>query len=152
MIQRVQSIWLLAAAFSLLLLLFIPILGSTLQESEYRLLVSGLHQKTGTMSSVLEHYTGLYIYTILVSLGCFLNVFNYRNRGLQKKIIYLLILLIIGLSFWASRYAGNIPGGIENARYDVGLILPVLAIVCCLLAAKGITKDEQLIRSADRLR
>ncbi len=62
------------------------------------------------------------------------------------------IVFIIGLSFWCSQYAKNIPGGLENADYNVGMFLPVIAILFCLMAIRGINNDEKLLRSADRLR
>ncbi|MCY1554220.1 hypothetical protein D9M68_907780 [compost metagenome] len=83
---------------------------------------------------------------------CLANIFNYRNRKLQKRIAFLTIIFIIGLSFWCSRLTQKIPGGIEIANLESGMYLAPLAILFCLMAIRGISRDEQLLRSADRLR
>ncbi|MES2416941.1 MAG: DUF4293 domain-containing protein [Bacteroidota bacterium] len=152
MIQRIQSIWLTLAALTICCLLFIPMVTSNVAGVEFQVIASGLYQKTGTTTSQVEDSLPLLISTIAVALMCFVNVFNFKNRITQKRVALASIVLIIGLSFWCSQYAKRIPGGIENANYNVGMFLPVIAIAFCVLAIKGINKDEKLIRSADRLR
>ena len=82
----------------------------------------------------------------------FINIFNFKNRATQKRIVMANIALIIGLSFWCSQFAKKIPGGLETANYNVGMFLPVIAILFSILAIRGINNDDKLIRSADRLR
>jgi hypothetical protein len=47
-----------------------------------------------------------------------------------------------------------IAGGATNLRanYLLPAFLPVVMVVCLFLAARGIYKDEKLIKSLDRLR
>lgn len=83
---------------------------------------------------------------------CLVNIFNFRNRTLQKKVAISTIILIIGFAFWCSVYAKQLPGGIENANFGAGAYMPALAILFIVLGIFGINKDERLIRSAERLR
>lgn len=152
MIQRIQTIWLLLAGITISCLLIFPMATAPVGTSTYELLATGLYQKTGGQTTKLETYTPLMISTIAVALMSFINIFNFRNRTAQKRLIMGNVVLIIGLSFWCSRYAQKIPGDVANANYNVGMFLPVIAIVFCILAMRGINHDEKLLKSADRLR
>ncbi len=144
MIQRIQSIWLLLAAIAILCLLFVPVLTHKSSESIFILNGYGINNKP---TNVL-----LLVSTVLAGLISLLNIFNFRNRKLQIRVASLNILLILGLSFWLSQLAKQLPGGIESSDIGVGLFLPLIAIIFTLLAIRGIKNDDKLIRSADRLR
>ncbi|HTM97647.1 MAG TPA: DUF4293 domain-containing protein [Pedobacter sp.] len=152
MIQRIQSIWLLLAAICISCLLFLPMVKSNLIGGEFYIIASGLYQKVAGTNKQIESYLPLLLSVSAVAIVCFVNIFNFKKRKLQKQIAYVSIVLIIGLSFWCSVYAKKIPGGLETANYDAGMFLPPLAIALCLLAIRGINRDEQLLKSADRLR
>jgi hypothetical protein len=152
MIQRIQSIWLLLAAITICCLLFLPMVTATVGSAEYYVIASGLYQKVGNTTKQIEASLPLLISTFAVAIMSFINIFNFKNRTTQKRIIMANVVLIIGLSFWCSQYAKKIPGGLATANYNVGLFLPVIAIIFCVLAMRGINNDEKLIRSADRLR
>jgi FtsH-binding integral membrane protein len=125
---------------------------TTVGGNEYYVLTSGLYQKIGNATTVLKDSLYLLILTAVVAIMCFANIFNFKNRKSQKLIAYVNIVLIMGLSFWCGQFAKNIPGGLETATYAVGMFLPVIAIIFCLLGIRGINNDDKLIRSADRLR
>lgn len=152
MIQRIQTIWLVLSALTLACLLFVPMVTSSVSQQEFYIIASGLYQKSTTGVLQVEKNMALFLSTIVLTLLPLANIFSFKSRTLQKRLITLNILLIIGLSYWCSVFAQKIPGGIESANYSIGMFLPVLAIVFCVLAIKGINNDEKLIRSADRLR
>ena len=152
MIQRIQSIWFLLATLTICCLFFIPMVTTTVGNTEYYIIASGLYQKIGNATTVLKDSLYLLILTAVVAIMCFVNIFNFKNRKYQKRIAYVNILLIIGLSFWCGQFAKNIPGNLETATYPMGMFLPVIAIIFCLLGVRGINNDDKLIRSADRLR
>lgn len=152
MIQRIQSVWLILATLTMSCLLFIPMVTSTVGNIQYEIMANGLYEKVGGITKQVESYLPLLISTIVIALLCFANIFNFKNRTLQKRMAMVTVVLIIGLSFWSSQYAQKIPGGLEGANYNVGMFLPVIAILFCILAIRGINNDEKLIKSADRLR
>ncbi len=152
MIQRVQTIWLLLASLTLMMLLLVPIVTKINDNTEFWILVSGLYQKAASGTAKIEAFTALMVSTLVVSVITFANIFAFSNRTLQKRICNVVIILIISLSFWISQAAQKIPGGLENVNYNVGAFMPVLAILFVFMAMRGIRKDEQLIKSADRLR
>lgn len=152
MIQRIQSIWLFLAGATISCLLFLPMVTSNLIGGEFYIIASGLYQKVGGATKKVADYLPLLLSIIAVALVCFINIFNFKKRKLQKQLAYLSVALIIGISFLCSQYAKKVPGGIDMANYDTGMYLPPLAIAFCLLAVRGINRDEALLRSADRLR
>jgi len=135
MIQRIQTIWLLAAAvlgFASLKTAFF--IGSIATEPA--------NHVTG-MSTVW-----LMISTIVGATVAALSIFLYKNRPLQLKLVLLALgisLLTIALYYF------------EINQYTVGGLalwcIVVIAIpVVLILATIGIYKDEQLVKSTDRLR
>ncbi len=155
MIQRVQSIWLFLAALVLFLMLFLPLVSRINNNAEIEIHTVGLYQdvvgKSGS-GDLKQTFTPLLITNICVTLICFINIFNFKRRSLQKRIAVISIILIGGFAFWCSIYAEKIPGGLNGASFGFGAYLPALAIIFCVLAIFGINKDERLIRSAERLR
>ncbi len=133
MIQRIQSIWLLlasAAAFSALRFPFYY------TPTPFALEINGSAQ-----------------YSTLISLAfsaclSFITIFLYGNRMLQFKVTVLNFLLSCLVGFFVYKIVVANPGG--------GFTLPSLALfvipVLQILAMVKIYKDEQLVKSADRLR
>jgi hypothetical protein len=152
MIQRIQSIWLLLACFTICCLLILPAVTASFNQIDYYLIADGVYQKATDNNIKVENTTGLFVSTIVVALFSLMNIFNFKKRFIQKKLISLNILLIVGLGFWYSQYAIKIPGGLGNLNYITGLAIIVLGIIFNCLALKGIKNDENLLRSADRLR
>lgn len=154
MIQRIQSIWLLLAAITILCLLFAPILTVVNENIGYVLYGTGIKEFRNGIETAPTNIP-LLISTVLAGLISLINIFNFRNRKLQIRVASLNILLILGLSFWLSQLVRNIPVELEKAELteiNLGLFLPLLAVIFTLLAIRGIKNDEKLIRSADRLR
>lgn len=152
MIQRVQSIWLFLASLTLFLLLILPVVTKSTNGTEFWILVGGLYQKVNTGTVKVEAFSPLFITTIILAIIPLANIFNYKNRTFQKRICNVVIILTLGLGFWMSMAAQKIPGGLEGSSYNAGAFMPILAIIFCFLATRGIKNDEQLIKSADRLR
>lgn len=152
MIQRIQSIWLLLASITIFLLLAIPVASSVEGNKEFWIQATGLFQQVNGVTTKVNTFSPLIICVTAVGFMCIAVIFSYKKRSLQKKLCIALMAMVASLSFWTFNYVQKIPGGLGNATYNAGIALPILAIVFCALAVRGITKDEQLLRSADRLR
>ncbi|WP_461487499.1 DUF4293 domain-containing protein [Pedobacter sp.] len=148
MIQRIQSIWLLLAAFAILCMLLVPTVGLDTAKGYYTLYGSGLKMEGATTQT---NNIALLVSVVLAALISLVNVFNFRNRKLQIRIVSLNILLILALSFWLSQLVKSVEG-LKALDIEPGLFLPLAAIIFSLLAIRAIKNDEKLIRSADRLR
>ncbi len=89
---------------------------------------------------------------ILISL---IELFKYKNRLLQMKlgmVNSLLIVIVLGVLMWLvfsgqKEWLPNIAG-----TFGAGLFMPALAMVFNRMAIRSIKKDEDLVRSVDRIR
>ncbi len=75
----------------------------------------------------------------------------YKNRVLQYKLANLLVVFNVFMTglFFLLNYI-NVPA--ENVSFAIGAFLPLISAGFAFLAAHFIKKDEQLVRSADRIR
>ena len=88
----------------------------------------------------------------VASLLVFINIFLFKNRKLQIRLNYLVILLILivsGLSFYQS---GILSGEKKFSEKDIEWLIPLVSIVFLLTANKYIKRDEALVKSVDRIR
>ena len=82
-------------------------------------------------------------------------IFQFRRRFTQLKLGMLNLLLIIA-TFGAAFHFSNQGEAFLNPKlegqFQPAFYLPTLALLLNLLASRFIRRDEQLVRSADRLR
>ncbi|TKC07204.1 DUF4293 domain-containing protein [Pedobacter frigoris] len=154
MIQRIQSIWLLLAALTLICLFFTPIMSKNVDTTEYRLYIDGYHQSTKIVDGTQLNGTQIGAMTVngIAILVCLISIFQFKNRPMQKRLIMINMILIIVAAALSALNASLLPGGMNGASVHIGSSLFVLALIFCMLSIRGIRKDEQLLRSADRLR
>jgi hypothetical protein len=82
----------------------------------------------------------------------FITIFLFKNRKLQFVIGRLTILInfiLLGILIF---YSQNLSGEMEVSEKGIGLLIPIFAIVLVVLANRAIKKDEELVKSVDRLR
>lgn len=90
------------------------------------------------------------IVTVIIIAGTLINIFNFKARKKQLWItigLIFLSLLNILLYWWKS----GVPP-FESGNYSLGALVSLAVPVFLILAARGIRKDEKLVKSADRLR
>ena len=137
MIQRIQTIYLLLAFVVTGVLLFFFLLWTMSDNKEYFFMQSQ-------------------VYTILLGLSTsltLLGVVSYKKRQNQfviGRLNIILNLILLGLFVYRSlNLSGETPAVSEKG---IGMFLPAVAIVLLVLANKAIKKDEDLVKSVDRLR
>ncbi len=95
------------------------------------------------------------IYTVLFGLGSALivwSILTYKKRQQQfvvNRVVIILNLILLGLFVY--RFL-NVSGEAEVSEKGIGMFLPIVSIVMLVLANKAIKKDEDLVKSVDRLR
>lgn len=154
MIQRIQSIWLLLAVLTLVCMLFLPLLTKHIDNTVYHLYIDGLRQQMKDANGNGYSITSLggIALTILSALMSLISIFQFKNRDRQKRLASFAILLIILVIVLCGLNTSLLPGGINGVSVNIGAFLPLLAIIFNVLALRGIRHDEQLLKSADRLR
>lgn len=96
------------------------------------------------------------VYTILLGLSTTLTVLSivsYKKRQNQfviGRLNIILNLILLGLFVYRSlNVSGETPAVSEKG---IGMFLPAVVVVLLVLANKAIKKDEDLVKSVDRLR
>jgi len=145
MIQRIQSIFLFLAALAFIALFKFPFAISDITNSGF------LADKDFDVydNPILMILAGLGAVIALVA------IFFFKNRPLQIRLSYLTIILGVLLVIVAVVLFYNEASAIfEKSQINdsLGLYMPLLSFIFGLLAARFIKKDEDLVRSSDRLR
>jgi len=136
MIQRIQTIYLLLAAGISAGLIFVFHLWTTINELFFFAIDN-------------MYYFGLFIGSAILSL---ISIFSYKNRKSQfvlGRLNIILNFILLGIFVYQSL---NLSGETEVSEKGIGIILPIFSIVFLVLANKAIKKDEDLVKSVDRLR
>ena len=96
------------------------------------------------------------IYAVLFGLSTAITIYSiisFKKRQTQfvaNRLIIILNLILLGLFVYHSL---NLSGEtVLVSKKGIGMFLPILAIVFLVLANKAIKKDEDLVKSVDRLR
>jgi len=142
MIQRIQTIFLLLASLSAGAVFLLPFAASASTEKE-DFFTDGIYNIYDDM--------GLMAIYGIAALLLFVTIFLFNNRSSQMRVIgYTLGFLVTAISIPVFNliYFDYFPG----INIKVGLFLPLLAIILGYLANRNINKDEELVKSMDRLR
>ncbi|HWZ22404.1 MAG TPA: DUF4293 domain-containing protein [Cytophagaceae bacterium] len=159
MIQRIQSVLLAGVVILLTINLFVPIWSISQTEISIVLdafsIKSGLATPDGTILPVVKSniYIGGLILVCIV-LAIFV-IFQYKNRALQIRLCSLLTLFtlgIIGTYFIAIPAAKSLLAIPADGNYGIGYFLPIAASILTIAARHFIRKDDNLVKSVDRLR
>ena len=89
---------------------------------------------------------------LVAAIFAFVAIFIFKNRKLQfviGRFTILINLMLLGLLIYVSL---TLPGEASVSEKGIGMFIPILAILLLVLANKAIKKDEDLVKSADRLR
>ena len=145
MIQRIQSIFLLLSGVSFFSLFGVPFATSSIAIPDL-------------LSDMVYNVQDSPILMVLAGLGgliCIGAIFLYNNRPLQIKMSYLGIVFSILLAVVALLLITNdqtVKTQSDKIDDSFGLYLPFICLILSGLAARFIGKDENTVRSMDRLR
>ncbi len=137
MLQRIQTIYLLLALiFAAVLPFFIPL----------------FYVNDGKEYFFVQNVVYVILFGLSITLSL-LSILSYNNRQNQfviNRLNMIFNLILLGLFVYRSL---NLSGEIDKvSEKGIGMFLPILIIVLLVLANKAIKKDEDLVKSVDRLR
>lgn len=150
MIQRKQTIFLMLSVIVGLICLCLPL--ATLQPkgmgADVVMTNLWIVQADGTKQF---NVSALFALLLLTNSLQVFTIFDFRNRKRQIKLCTLAFLLLLG---WCGVYAYFTFCAFEgyDLHRNITAILPVVSIVLVLMARQSIAADEELVRSADRIR
>jgi hypothetical protein len=153
MIQRIQTIFLIAASILQVLFISLPLSHFALTDFNVALFAVGF-KETSAAGNILLATTPIYLLCWAILFLSVTSIFLYKKRILQMRFSIYTILLnmgLIGLLFFnISNFLNN--NVVEAHSYTPTLALPIVNIILLFLAFRGIRKDELLIKAYDRLR
>ncbi|MFZ4462351.1 MAG: DUF4293 domain-containing protein [Bacteroidales bacterium] len=156
MIQRIQSVYLLLAAVSGLVLYFLPIAWFYGELNTIEWFVCRLNDHVPSNVAIFGKFFLLplsIINLVNISLSVF-TIFTFKKLSRQLQLvrlnIFLTFIYIAAVFFY---YADTIGSKVlVSPQYSFGAFLPLISLVFLLLAMRGIQADIKLIKSVDRLR
>lgn len=136
MLQRIQSIYLFLAV---------------LTAAGLPLIVPLYADEAGDMVWAQDQllYLALFAGSALLSL---ISIFLFKNRQLQfilGRLNIILNFILLGVLIYRSQI---LSGGTAVPEKGIGMLIPIISIVFIVLANKAIKRDEDLVKSVDRLR
>jgi len=149
MIQRIQSIWLAlaaAASFCLLIFPFAELSGNTAQMN---MLSDGFFD--------LNDDIILMVSALAIGVLSLITIFLFKNRKVQSRvgrlalICSILCIVLLGIYLFQEYNLYTEAVGSDIA-FRFGIVLPFLSLLFISLGLRGITKDDKLVKSMDRLR
>ena len=165
MIQRIQSVFLLILVIAMLSLLFLPLWAKTNPENNQEVVLTAFSLSSqaatptdavSTIGAINENTMAIGGLAIIIGLVALYEIFQYKNRFTQIKLGLLnslLLAALLGTIFYYSSYVGDaLVKTTTPGDYQAGFYLPILGLIVNSLANRFIKRDEDLVRSVDRLR
>ncbi|SIQ65756.1 DUF4293 domain-containing protein [Pontibacter lucknowensis] len=165
MIQRIQTVFLALIVIAMVSLLFLPlwskvdaVSGEEVVLTAWNLSFQTINEQGEAVQAGAQTGTStiaIGILAIIAAAVALYEIFQYKSRITQMKfglINTLVLVALFGTSFYYANYVGNVMVSGNEGAYEAGFYMPVLALLLNALANRFIKKDEDLVRSVDRLR
>ncbi len=158
MLQRVQTIFLLLVVGTVIGMLFMPIWseasadgGDTIALTAFKM----THTQAAPAATNNTQTFYIAILAILATATAAYSIFRYDNRLLQMKlglINSLLLMTTLGTTLYFILTNEALVNPKAQGDYLIGFFLLVFALLFNSMANRFIKRDENLVRSVDRLR
>lgn len=155
MIQRIQTVFLALAALLLMVPTVLNLNWATLQsEGGNFVLTSVSINRVGETVELVESAFPIAAAMALALLANIYAIMQYKNRRFQMKLTQAASALNLAIGVVVFFYADKMStlAGEGSVSYSPTLAILLVNVVLCFLAYRGIKKDDELVRSADRLR
>jgi hypothetical protein len=155
MLQRVQSLFLLASVILQVVFISAPLAHYVLADSaNIDFYCNGFFTHAGIIKITVLSTAALYI---LAWVNLFLSstaIFLFKKRKLQIRLCLYTLLLTVGLIVLSGIYLIRFKSAneVQLVSYSLYLLIPLVNILLLYLAVRGIKKDELIVKSYDRLR
>ena len=136
MLQRIQTIYLILAGFVLAgLYIWFPVIST----------IDGVVLLSNQEPLVF----GLIFSCIALTIIAVLTFKKRQTQFVINRLNIILNFVLLGVFVYRSL---SIPGETLVSQKGIGVLLPIISIVFLAMANKAIKKDEDLVKSVDRLR
>ena len=136
MFQRIQTVYMLISAIITGGLPFVFPLWTDNQKNEVFF-----------TSSLI--YTSLFVLSTVLAIYSIINFKKRQHQFVLNRLNMIFNFILLGFFVYWSL---NLSGETLVSEKGIGMFLPAISIVLLVLANKAIKKDEELVKSVDRLR
>ncbi len=154
MIQRIQTIWLLISAISSGFLIkggivnFIDKTGH-----KYFTGFSGIYKLNESGQEIVTSSVPLAVLIILIPLLSLISILFFKSRRIQKVLTLILVTLSLCLIILVTYYSYILMKSYDTEFvFGIKMVLPLIILIAVILAYRGISSDDRLVKSYDRLR
>jgi len=148
MIQRVQTIWMILAAIAVFLTIKFSFYSGTLTiQNGTDAVISMATDGSYHLVTATDNFLIL-ILTSALGTGIIINIFLFKQRSIQIRIIIAAILMECLIIFLYIKETEKFSQG----NFNIWAILHILVIIFLIMASRGIYKDSKLIKESNRLR
>lgn len=160
MIQRVQTIYMLASVIAILSMHFFSLVTYAMPEATFELNSLGLECLTKDFASGHMCWD-LFLLLLVMMAMPLVTIFLYKKRKLQLHLLIytaILDLCYYGFFFWRAStissevFALSTTKQLDETYNYLMLAMPALSIFCLIMAMRGVIYDIALLKSLDRLR
>jgi len=150
MLQRIQTIFLFLITLFSVLQLFVPFQTINTYENTIQVYLSPTKHNESTQAII--HLP--LIICLLITILSVVAVFMYKKRSVQMKLCTLIALVSLSLtaSLFLFTYAKLEDKHETIISYHVAAFIPLINIVLAFIAKRFIKRDDELVKSADRIR
>lgn len=160
MIQRIQTVYLLIIALGSVVLTVAPLfilIPNDIATDLHQYTFSFLHvvASINNVESLFMRNWILLALDVLILLLSVVTIYGYKNRRKQQQwctMISLLSLFLMGLTLYTINTIRLAIGAAHSLHFSWPVILIIIQPIFALMARRAIKKDDDLVRSADRLR
>jgi hypothetical protein len=154
MIQRIQTIWLLISSISSVFLMKGGIINFIDRSGQnYFTGFLGIYKLTESGQKLITSSIPLEAIIILVPLLSVITILFFKSRRIQKVLTLILVTLSLCLIILVTYYSYIIMKNYDTELVPgVKMIIPLIILIAVFLAYKGISRDDHLVKSYDRLR
>lgn len=150
MIQRIQTIFLLASTSLMAVLFFYPFAELAVGTDILSFSAKGFYND-GT-NEVVKNIISIPLFISIILLINIVTIFMFKKRKLQMRFTVYNIILMLGISGILFYLINSAFDPTPSVEYKITIIFPLIAAVFNYMAFRNIRKDELLVRAVDRIR
>ena len=154
MIQRIQSLYLVAVVALMATTLLTPLAYFAAGSNVYELFAFNLVSQSGDAAQSTM-YMGVVV--ALATIVPLVTIFLFKNRMLQIRLCAVELVLLFGAQIFMALYYYLSNRMFEQLQFHtqgirIAILFPLVAMILDYMALRAIFKDEMLVRSLDRIR
>jgi hypothetical protein len=155
MIQRIQTLYLLVIVILSGFIIFSPIadLINYVDKLTYLVNFKGVSLVTPTGNTIVSNIWGLTAISMVVPVISLISIFSFKNRIKQIRFSVINMIFMLAYYVFLCYYIWSACSQLHTDWHlRLSTVFPLVNLILNYLAIGAIGKDENLVKSADRLR